>query len=113
MPRFGRRKFHRRVDGERLAELVAALALAIGGAIDEGEVLVRIGALLPSETLLDRSLEILGGIGVISILVLLQPRGERRMPLARMEEILDGTAGLRGAPAKYRARCGAHQHSEH
>jgi hypothetical protein len=75
--------------------------------------LVRIDALFPNETLLDGNLEILGGICVISILVLLQPRGESRMPLARMEEILHRPAGLRSAPAKYRARCGAHQHSKH
>src|SRR4030081_2561506 len=113
MSRLGRREFHRRVDGERLAELVAALALAIGGAIDEGEMLVRIDALFPSETLLDGNLEILGGICVISILVLLQPRGEGWMPLARMEEILHCAACVGSASAKYRGGCGAHQHSEH
>src|SRR5712664_1525324 len=113
MSRLGGRELHRRIDGERLAELFAALALAIGGAIDEGEVLVRTDALFPSEALLDRNLEILGRIGVVSILVLLQPRGEGRMPPARMEEILQRPAGLRSATAKYRARCGAHQHSEH
>jgi hypothetical protein len=113
MSRLGRRKFHRRVDGERLAELVAALALAIGGAIDEGEVLVRVHALFSREALLDRSLEILGGIGVVSIFVLLQPGGEGWMPPARMEEILHRAACLGSAPAKYCGGCGAHQHSEH
>ena len=51
VPGLGRRELERRIDGERLAELVAALALAVGGAVDEGEMLVRVGALLVGQAL--------------------------------------------------------------
>jgi hypothetical protein len=46
MAGFRRVELHRRRGAERVAELLAALPLASRAAVDEGEVLVRLGAVL-------------------------------------------------------------------
>src|SRR5689334_1794407 len=78
MPGFGRIELERRIDLERLAKFLAALALALRGAVDEGEMLVRARPLLVAQPLAQRALEVLGRLVVFARLVLLQRELERR-----------------------------------
>src|SRR4051812_20015042 len=85
MPGFGGIQLERRIDLERLAKLVAALPLALRGAVDEGEMLVRARALLVAQPLAQRALEILGRLVVLARLVLLQRELERRGRAGRLD----------------------------
>src|SRR5258708_25155832 len=71
-------ELERRIDGERLAELLAALALAVRRAMDEGEVLVRARKLPVAQPFLDRALEGLRRSIVVPGFVLLKRELERR-----------------------------------
>src|SRR6266852_5197092 len=53
------RRLERGREGERPAEFVAAQALAVGNAVNEGEMLVRVGALLVRQPTVDRDLQVL------------------------------------------------------
>src|SRR5712691_1607777 len=104
MAGLGRGELQFRVNCEGYEELIAALALAAGSAIDEGEMLVRVCPLLVGEPLLDRAVQAFRRIEVVAVLVLLEPGAERGGPLARLEEALDTLAGRSGARGK-RADC--------
>src|SRR5258708_134620 len=110
-------KLEPRVYGERLAELVPALALAAGRAIDEGEILVGPCEVLVGEALVDRGAQVLGGAGVLAFLVLFHPGGEGRLAFARLEQVLHFRLhvahGLARASAKERDRRDAEQDSQH
>src|SRR3954466_13657218 len=85
VPGFRRLQVERRIDLERLAKLVAALPLALRGAVDEGEMLVRARALPVAQPLAQRALEILGRLVVLARLVLLQRELERRGRAGRLD----------------------------
>jgi hypothetical protein len=98
MPRLGGRQFHRRVQGERIAELLAALAFTLGSAIDEGQVLVRFYALLACKTTFDRELQVPRGISVVALVVLVEAGRKRFLP--RAERLEDFRQAVAGATAK-------------
>src|SRR5207245_9015158 len=72
--------------------------------MDESEVLVRIGALLVAEAILDRALKALGRFGVVARFILLQRQLERRgSRLERAEHRPPGgVAGLRSCEFQLR-----------
>src|SRR6185503_16117285 len=84
---FGR-EIHSRVDGERVAELVTALALAPGEAVDERQVLVRGEPVALAQALLDRALQAFLGLLVLSVLVLLEAGAQGLLRLGRLEQAL-------------------------
>src|ERR1051325_4310084 len=95
MARLRRLEFKRRVRGKRLAELIAALALALRRAVAEGEMLVGAGAFLVAQTLPQRAFEALRGLVVVAGFVLLKRVLERRCRLERCEHRPpDGMTGL-------------------
>src|SRR5690606_1393287 len=69
MPGLGRRELHGGVHGERLAELLAALALTARRAMDEGEVLVRAHLVGSRQPLIDRRGKPPGGFRVAAFLL--------------------------------------------
>src|SRR6185295_13454248 len=92
------REVHPGVDRERLLEVLAALPLAAGDAVDEREVLVGRDPVALPQALLDRALQALLGLLVLPVLVLLEPGAERLLRLGRLEEALhlahDGIGSL-------------------
>src|SRR4030095_10653614 len=76
------------VDGERFLELLPALALPAGGAIDESGVLVGIDPVALGQPLLDGALQRLQRILVLPILVELQACAQGLLRLGRLEELL-------------------------
>src|SRR5205823_4915016 len=67
-----RLELKRRVDGKRLAELVAAFTLALRRAVDKREMFVRACSLLVAQSLSQRTLEALGRLVVVARFVLLK-----------------------------------------
>src|SRR6267142_2281264 len=78
-----------RVDGQRLAELLAAGPLAAHGAVNEGEVLVRVGALAVGQAEVDGALQVARCLGVPAVLVLAQAARERAGALGGLENVRD------------------------
>src|SRR5262249_17683540 len=83
VPGFGRREVEGRVEGERLAELLAAPVGAVFRAVDEGEVLVRGDLVLAAQALIERGLQALRRRQVIAVVVLLEAGIKRGLALAR------------------------------
>src|SRR4051812_17238611 len=104
MSRFCGLEVERRIDGERFAEFVAALPLAVRRAMDEGQVLVRAGELLVAQAFADRALEALRRSIVVAGFILLQGELERRRSgLQRREDgPPDGMARLGGRKREVR-----------
>src|SRR5687767_2658245 len=96
MPRFCLLELKPRVGGERLAELVAALALAVGGAMDEGEVLVRDCAVAGAEPQLEGGEQLLGRSVVGAGVVMAQPLDQRHLRLGRLHKVLEHRAAREG-----------------
>src|SRR5580765_4066390 len=87
MPGLRRRQLERRVQGERLAEFLAARGHVVVRALDEREMLERIHLVLRRQAALERGLQALrGGFGF--------DRLEDRTP--------DGMARLRGREREFR-----------
>src|SRR5438477_12079108 len=76
-----RLEFKRRVHDKRFTELVAAFALALCGAMDKREMLVRACPLLVAQSLPQRTLETLGRFVVVAGFVLLKRVLEGRCTL--------------------------------
>src|SRR3954465_13334625 len=100
------------IDGERLLELLAALALAAGDAIDERRVLVGIDALALGQALLDRALQGLQRLFVLAVLVLLEAGTQGLLGFRRLEQLLHLAHGL-GLAAGERRDEEHHQRSGH
>src|SRR3954471_17911318 len=79
---------HGRIDGERLAEFVAAGTLPARSAMDEGEVLMRADPVAAVQSQLDGALQALHGFCVLPFLVLLEADTERLLGLGRLKELL-------------------------
>src|SRR5262245_23558011 len=103
---------HAGVDGERLLELLAALALSAGDAIDERRVLVGIDPVALGEALLDRALQSLQRLLVLAVLVLLQARAQGRLGFRGLEQLLHFAHGL-GLAGGQRGEQEHHQRSGH
>src|ERR1044071_908752 len=106
------REVHAGVEGERLIELLAALALAARGAIDERRVLVGIDPVALGQALLDRALQGLQRLIVLAVLVLLQARAQGLLRLGRLEQLLHFAHRL-GLAAGQRGERDQHQQSGH
>src|SRR5688572_32957486 len=113
MSSLGGRRLERGVDGERLAELLLARALAVGGAMDEGEVLVRPYPLGVGKALGKGLVQVARGGVVAALLVQAHPGGERRLALARRDGALGGLQARLGfRPGGLAARFSFHR-AEH
>src|SRR5258708_21726945 len=112
MPGLGRLELERRIGAQRLAEFVATGPLAAAGAMDKGEVLVRVRALAVGQAEIDRTLEVARCLRILAVLVLAQPGAERRGAFARLEQLaqrLRGTAAKRDQEAGDHERAPAHR----
>src|SRR5882672_5621940 len=85
---FRRREGEVRVSGERLAEFLPARPRAAGRAMDEGEVLVGVGALALVEAELERALQAFRRGEVLSLVVLAHALAQRRAALAEGQRLL-------------------------
>src|SRR5882672_929438 len=77
MPGLGCGELQRRIQGERLAELLAAGSDAVARALDEREMLVGIDLVLRRQAAIERHLEALRRGVVVSIIELLEANAER------------------------------------
>src|SRR5438309_3506722 len=102
MAGLSRRKLELRIGTQRPPELIAAGALALCRAVDESEVLVRIGAFGVVQSELDRGLQAPGRIRILAIIVLTQAHPERAATIAKLKDFAQLIAqiahGLRAAP---------------
>src|SRR6266581_3405726 len=78
MTRLRRRERERGLEDERFAKLIAAGALTGQGAMDEGEMLVGVGALPGRQPAVDRALQVLRRLDVITVIELVQADVQRR-----------------------------------
>src|SRR5438067_71702 len=112
MAGLGRGKLEVRIDAQGLAEFLAARAFARGGAMDKGEMLVRVRPLAIGEAEIDRRLEVASRIGVFPIVVLAKAGGQRAGAFARLDEIaqrLRGAGGKRDKEAGDKQRARSHR----
>src|SRR5436190_82359 len=93
MPSLGRGELERRIDGERPAEFLAALPLAVGRAVDEGEMLVCVRCLAVGQAEVESRLQVARRLGVVAVFILAKAGGERRRAFARLDEIAQRLGG--------------------
>src|SRR5690349_11696062 len=102
MTGFGRRKLEVGIGAQRLAELVAARALALRRAVDEREMLVRVRAIRVIQPEVEGGLQAAGRFRILATIVLPQPEPERAVAIVdverRAELIAKVAHGLRAAP---------------
>src|SRR6185436_5540509 len=96
MPGLGRRQLERRIGRERLAEILAARTGAAVGAMDEGEMLVGVGALAVAYPEVERALQAFRRCDVLAFVVLAHALAQRRASLARREHSLQLRARREG-----------------
>src|SRR5919109_1214075 len=102
MPSFGRCQFELRIGAQCPAEFVATSALALRRAVDEREVLVRVGGVGVAQPELEGGLQAAGGVFIVATIVLAQPKPESAATLGEPEKFAQLIAQiahrLRAAP---------------